>query len=188
MTKYRQQWQITDGVKIKKKTTHRSAEELDKSGSFRIISSEMAIGSSSWFSSSRLMSFDFITPRRVYSKMIAGGWYRRQNFFRPILKYELILKSIPLALPFVPRHFPFNTVLTDRLYSNFKWPVHLSITEAGPGPIASTVFDPGAIWVRPASLITQKLRESDIANPRIDSISSSVGTLGIHFNCYRVKF
>ena len=48
--------------------------------------------------------------------------------------------------------------------------------EAGPGPIAKTVFDPGAIWVLPASFITQKFRFNERASAFIVSISASSGT------------
>ena len=51
------------------------------------------------------------------------------------------------------------------------------MTDAGPGPIARTVFDPGAIWVLPASFITQKLRFNERASAFIVSISASSGTL-----------
>ena len=51
------------------------------------------------------------------------------------------------------------------------------MTDAGPGPIARTVFDPGAIWVLPASFITQKLMFNERASAFIVSISASSGTL-----------
>ena len=59
------------------------------------------------------------------------------------------------------------------------------MTDAGPGPIARTVFDPGAIWVLPASFITQKLRFNERASAFIVSISASSGTLKISFRCVR---
>ena len=53
--------------------------------------------------------------------------------------------------------FRKKTIFTGQLYSciqyNFKWPVTLSTRSAGAGPTPRTVFEPGAIWVRPASLI-----------------------------------
>ena len=59
------------------------------------------------------------------------------------------------------------------------------MTDAGPGPIARTVFDPGAIWVLPASFITQKLRFNERASAFIVSISASSGTLRFHSDVFR---
>lgn len=61
-------------------------------------------------------------------------------------------------------------------YNNFKWPVTWSISCDGAGPMASTVFELGAICVRPASRIKHVLRFLSRAALNTDIISSSLST------------
>lgn len=50
------------------------------------------------------------------------------------------------------------TVAIERHQSSAREPVSLSMALAGAGPMASTVFEPGATWVCPASAIRQNGR------------------------------
>lgn len=62
------------------------------------------------------------------------------------------------------------------IYNNFKCPVIWSISRADAGPMARTVFEFGAICVRPASLMRQVLRFFSRAALNTVIISSSLST------------
>lgn len=63
------------------------------------------------------------------------------------------------------------------IYNNFKWPVTWSIRAAGAGPTAKTVFELGAICVRPASRMRHVLRLLSRAALNTAINSSSLSTL-----------
>ena len=52
--------------------------------------------------------------------------------------------------------------LTSDSQSRLRFPVSVSITEDGAGPIPRQVVVPGSIWVKPLSLIRAKGRRSSL--------------------------
>ena len=73
--------------------------------------------------------------------------------------------------------------IVEVFYRSLRCPVILSTTSSGAGPTPSTVFDPGAIWVLPASLIKEKGIFKDVAWSLNARSCSSVWHLTAIFGC-----
>ena len=82
--------------------------------------------------------------------------------------------SVTLSLSYQHKHSSQN---------NFKRPETLSTILTGPGPIPSTVLEPGAIWVRPASHTRLVISPRLWAVVASSSSSSSVSTFSTTLAC-----